>query len=954
MKNLYRYQKMFAIAEEEAVKLFSAIPFLHGGLFDCLDKEDDSGKVIYVDGFTRNAQKLPKVPNFLFFSDYRTLDLSDAYGDKKRKKEKVRGLINLLTSYKFTVTENTPIEEEIALDPELLGKVFENLLASYNPETGTTARKQTGSFYTPREIVNYMVDESLIAYMEGQLKAKVPKLAEMKDLQDLLREVFAYTEKVHPFDEEEVEALIDAIDTCRILDPACGSGAFPMGVLHKLVFILGKLDPNNDRWKEKQIAKAEQIPDVSAREIAVGAIEKDFETNDLYYGRKLYLIENCIYGVDIQPIAIQISKLRFFISLICDQRTNKNKAQNCGVRPLPNLETKFVAANTLISLDRGKGQLVLTDLRLPKLERKLAAVCHKHFAAQRRRDKLALQRRDAEIRKEIAGVLAGGSMSGESSHQLAAWDPYDQNASAPFFDVEWMYGIQDGFHVVIGNPPYVQIQTFSKAQKAKWIAQNYQTYAATADIYCLFYERGAQLLRTGGHLCYITSNKWMRANYGESLRKYFSTKVNTVFVFDFGMAQNFGVATTYTCILELERANSKKQTVCCYADDKAAMADPESYFQENAHMPELNESSWVVVTPERYRIKKAVEVQGIPLEKWDLNIYRGVLTGFNEAFYLTQEQRDELIAKEPQAEEIIVPLLRGRYVGRYKSNWDQAWMLFIPWHFPIQGDPSIVGCSSKAEAQFKAKYPIGYGHLNGHKSKLAKRNKAETGIRYEWYALQRWAASYWQEFRKPKIIYPNMTKYMPFYYDDQGQFFGNQKCFIITSDNESLPYLRVVLNSSLFRCCFRDSFPELLGNTYELSKVFFHKIPIKRPDATTVSLFETLVDYIQFAKVYAKKTTSNGTPPAVIAAFLEELIDACVMEIYFADHMAEKKIAVIDKVCQAIKPLPRTASDSAKWQQIQSFHETVNAPKHPIRNRIMRIPIDSHDLLRVIKEEGKV
>ncbi len=326
VKNLYRYQKLFAIAEEEAIKLFSDIPFLNGGLFDCLDKEDESDKVLYVDGFTRKAGKQPKVPNFLFFSDYRTIDLSDAYGDKKRKNEKVRGLITLLDSYKFTVTENTPIEEEIALDPELLGKVFENLLASYNPETDTTARKQTGSFYTPREIVNYMVDESLITYLEGQLKAKVPELKEMKDLKDLLREVFAYTEKVHPFDEEEVEALIDAIDTCKILDPACGSGAFPMGILHKLVFILGKLDPYNERWKQKQIAKAEQIPDVSARQIAVGAIEKDFETNDLDYGRKLYLIENCIYGVDIQPIAIQISKLRFFISLICDQRTNKNKA----------------------------------------------------------------------------------------------------------------------------------------------------------------------------------------------------------------------------------------------------------------------------------------------------------------------------------------------------------------------------------------------------------------------------------------------------------------------------------------------------------------------------------------------------------------------------------------------------------------------------------------------------
>ena len=544
VKNLYRYQKLFAIAEEEAVKLFSGIPFLNGGLFDCLDKEDDLGKVVYVDGFTRNGRKQPKVPNFLFFSDYRTLDLSDAYGDKRKKKEKVRGLINLLDSYKFTVTENTPIEEEIALDPELLGKVFENLLASYNPETGTTARKQTGSFYTPREIVNYMVDESLIAYLEGQLKAKVPKLAEMKDLQDLLREVFAYTEKAHPFDEQEVEALIDAIDTCNILDPACGSGAFPMGILHKLVFILRKLDPKNERWKQKQLNKLDSV-------VIREELERIFENNDDDYGRKLYLIENCIYGVDIQPIAIQIAKLRFFISLICDQRTNKNKAQNCGVRPLPNLETKFVAANTLISLGIGKGQqLPLTDSRLPKLESELAAVRHRHFAAQRRRDKLALQKRDAEIRKEIAGVLARGGMSGEAAHRLAAWDPYDQNTSAPFFDVEWMYGITDGFNVVIGNPPYVQIQKFSGKQEQKdWEKQGFSTYVKTGDIYSLFYERGNMLLRDKGVLAFITSNKWMRANYGKATRKYFLDQVNIQKLIDFGDSQIFENATTYTNIL---------------------------------------------------------------------------------------------------------------------------------------------------------------------------------------------------------------------------------------------------------------------------------------------------------------------------------------------------------------------------------------------------------------------
>ncbi|MEA2096010.1 MAG: TaqI-like C-terminal specificity domain-containing protein, partial [Candidatus Cloacimonadota bacterium] len=326
----------------------------------------------------------------------------------------------------------------------------------------------------------------------------------------------------------------------------------------------------------------------------------------------------------------------------------------------------------------------------------------------------------------------------------------------------------------------------------------------------------------------------------------------------------------------------------------------------------------------------------------------GIKTGLNDAFYLTQEQRDNLIAKEPQAEEIIVPLLRGRYVGRYKTDWDRTWMIgtFPAYNLKIDDYPEIRRHLDRFREQLEPK----------PKNWKPRQNEKWPGRKpgsYRWFETQD-SINYNDEFRKPKIIYPNMTKYLPFYYDEQDHFFINDKAFIMTSDSESLPYLTAMLNSSLFRCCFRDNFPELLGNTYEVRKVFVNKIPIKRSDATTVTLFETLVDYIQFVKVYANQPTSNGTPPAVIAAFLEELIDACVMEIYFADHMAEKKLSVIDEVCQTIKPLPRTASDSAKWQQIQSFHETVNALKHPIRNRIMRIPIDSHDLLRVIKEEGKV
>ena len=245
-----------------------------------------------------------------------------SYGDTRRKKEKVSGLIRILNRYKFTIVENTPIDQEIALDPELLGKVFENLLASYNEETKTTARKQTGSFYTPRPIVDYMVDESLKAHLtrvleEAHTKARSHEVKEKKpsesssseplrafvsSCETRLGQLFSYTEQPHQFTASEVATLIAAIDALKILDPACGSGAFPMGVLHKLVYILGKLDPDNDRWKQTQLAKLDSAP---MRE----ELERAFADNN-DYGRKLYLLENCLDGVDIQPIAIQNTRFQ--------------------------------------------------------------------------------------------------------------------------------------------------------------------------------------------------------------------------------------------------------------------------------------------------------------------------------------------------------------------------------------------------------------------------------------------------------------------------------------------------------------------------------------------------------------------------------------------------------------------------------------------------------------------
>ena len=518
VNNLYRYEALFREAPDAALAHFADIPFLNGGLFECLDRsEDGTAKKRYLDGFSRNAKKRPAVPNRLFFGGEHEEDLSGAYGDKKRKKEKVSGLIPILNRYKFTIVENTPIDQEIALDPELLGKVFENLLASYNEETKTTARKQTGSFYTPRPIVDYMVDESLKAHFTRALVEKVGmKEADARAGLDLL---FAYTEKEHAFTGSEVAGLIAAIDALKILDPACGSGAFPMGVLHKLVYILGKLDPDNERWKQTQLAKLDSAP---MRE----ELERAFADNNDDYGRKLYLIENCLYGVDIQPIAIQITKLRFFISLVCDQKTNRDKAKNHGIRPLPNLETKFVAANTLIGLPE-MNQMELVDPRVYQIEAEIEALYHSHFSIQRRDRKLALQSKIKTLRQELGKLLAESLMAPKKAQHVAEWDPFDPQASADFFDPHWMFGISvaHGFDITIGNPPYVRADEQSEAnqiqRQAILASKQYETLWEKWDLYVPFLERSYKLLRSNGVSTMIVSDAFCHSKYAQKAQNWF-------------------------------------------------------------------------------------------------------------------------------------------------------------------------------------------------------------------------------------------------------------------------------------------------------------------------------------------------------------------------------------------------------------------------------------------------
>ena len=534
--SLYRHRELFQ-TPNDALKLFKNIPFLNGGLFECLDKdlgEKTKPRYVRIDGFSRREDSQPVVPDFLFFGEEREVNLSEEYGDTRFKKVKVRGLIHTFNHYKFTIAENTPIEEEIALDPELSGKVFENLLAAYNPETGATARKQTGSFYTPREIVNYMVDEALIACLKTKLETALPST---ENVEARLRQLFAYNDQKHQFTTAEVDALIAAIDSLKSLDPAVGSGAFPMGILHKLVFILRNLDPDNAKWQERQYQRAirdteeaVKIGDKEEHQRRLADINEVFEQNASDYGRKLYLIENCIYGVDIQPIAVQIAKMRFFISLVVDQKVDPS-APNLGVRPLPNLETKFVAANTLIRVERKErqGDLLTEDTaahkKLKDLRQQLASVRHRHFLARTPASKAKCREQDHDLREKMSGLLESAGLSAAQSRQLAGWNPYDQNDSAGFFDPEWMFGVTEGFDICEGNPPYVLLQAGNRdVTLNEYFRQHYKVASYKLDLYHLFIECGVSLLKKHGTICYITPSNFTSNNYTVPLRRFMLTE----------------------------------------------------------------------------------------------------------------------------------------------------------------------------------------------------------------------------------------------------------------------------------------------------------------------------------------------------------------------------------------------------------------------------------------------
>ena len=522
---LYRYRSLIT-DEERFLSLMGQTPFVNGGLFDCLDEEKRGGKRI--DMFSDPDPDTHKYAREKAWANLRVPD--------KLFFDKTRGLIPLFAHYKFTVEENTPVEQEVALDPELLGKVFENLL-------NWIIKKQTGSYYTPRVIVDYMVDESLVAAIADKCAPPEERERISAQLRGLLDYGNNYENSKTRFDENEAESIVRAIAGTKVLDPAVGSGAFPMGILHKLTLALKRLDPRNALWEKIQKERAQEKAkrafdehkDKESRDEELLEINDTFDRyRDSDYGRKLYLIQNSIFGADIQPIACQIAKLRFFISLAIEQQTNNDRADNFGVKPLPNLETRFVAADTLIKMtSRG----IIGD-EAERLERELHKNHARAFLATTYSKKQECIKEDARLRGELQKELERVKMPAEEARKITQWNILDQNARADWFDTKYMFGVDDGFDIVIGNPPYVVLNSMGTDDHQREYAnemRNLYNYARGGKLntYRLFAERAVDFLHNNAHLCFIVPSTILADKSAAGIRRMLRGRIPMIQVLEF-------------------------------------------------------------------------------------------------------------------------------------------------------------------------------------------------------------------------------------------------------------------------------------------------------------------------------------------------------------------------------------------------------------------------------------
>lgn len=943
---------MYKGKEGNSTASFKA-PFLNGGLFD-----DDQ----------------PQTNNFDFPVEYFT------------------DLFEFFSQYNFTIDENSPDEQEVGIDPEMLGHIFENLLEE---------NKDKGAFYTPKEIVHYMCQESLIQY----LRTHLPECADDNSpatiaIENFIRkdDIGERTDKKN-FIVKNASSINQLLDIVKVCDPAIGSGAFPMGML-------------------QEIFEAKCILNLTLNNAEKAQLKKD-------------IIQNSIYGVDIESGAVDIARLRFWLSLVVEEEEPQ---------PLPNLDYKIMQGNSLLEsiedvdlsnlfvnekieknyLKAKHNQLVLGEeflgvsesLQFEEAEKsELNALLNLYFDFEesnfgkyktkqdikarinkiiedklkfkfkKDREKLlealevklvhlasndikptdpngliAKKQKNAEkLNKEISSIENNIKELSNILDRIKKWE--NQEKERPYF--LWHTYFKDvfddgGFDIVIGNPPYIQLQKMGRDADALQKA-NFDTFSRTGDIYCLFYEQGIKLLKINGVLAYITSNTWMRTKFGESMRKYFREHTQPVSLLNFEDTKIFQTATVETNIFICKsRSQLNPFKAVAVKSDYTLGTNIFDYYAKNAIIiKEINDESWVILNKEDFLIKSNIEEVGVQLKSWNLEIQFGLKTGFNEPYFIDEAKRIELIAEDSKSNEIIKPLLRGRDIRKYAFKFSNEYILFT--HNGVKRNEK----KDRIEIpriDVEKDFPAIFKHLSLYKdenSPLAVmnsdgsyktlKNRADQGT--YWYNLR--DCAFIELFEKPKIIWLGISDKPAFALDDK--HYITAPANFLSGDN--LKFLLIFLNSKLIEW-YLDKITSSTGQgTNQWKKIYVEQLPIPQASDNQLKLkFEIIADYLTFLNDITQPNINPYADNISISPVFEDVANMMVYEMYFSQHMKELEIDVLQFVDieTYFKPIDHLSNPEEKKDIIANCYKWLQESSNPIRNRIILSNIKSKDIIRRI------
>lgn len=893
---------------------FAYLPYLNSSLFEKQSIE--------------NTLEISSLSNDLKLFYYRNTVLKD---DKCKAKKGQVGLLEYLFEFLDSFDFGSDDEQsEILSQKELisssvLGNVFEKLNGY-----------KEGSFYTPSFITSYMCKESITKVVLDKFNTQFD--LDAKDISELRRSLR----------KEDKKAQKELLNSIKICDPAVGSGHFLVSALNCLLSIYDELNLFDEEFylevqNDEILITGRKGEFIEYKRPSTPKDKAHLIQQELFHTKK-DIIENNLFGVDINPNSCEITKLRLWIELLKHSFYQSFDDENYhDLKTLPNIDINIKCGNSLVSyFETGKSlnhypnikerinkykrivkdykEGFYTDKSHINQEIKNLKISFKNFCFvdKFKKEMKGFNDKCEKYSKKYGNFLAvdDENLKFFVSANLTLFDFDEKEATKEFANLkkeydnifnlesnhpfEWRFEFPEildddgnfkGFDLIISNPPYIRQEELKELKPH--LAKNYKVYKGTSDIYTYFYELGFNVLKDrGGVLSYITSNKYTRAGYGGALREFLLKNVKFLEYTDLNGIKVFDSATVDTSILCFEKSKSKDNKfkylalsneilkTCAY---NIGLYKDFAEFSQNS----LSKESFTFSDENTSALKAKIERIGTPLKEWQgLNIYRGILTGYNEAFIITTEKRNEILAnckdeaEKERTAKLIRKMLRGRDIKRYSYEWAGLWVIFIPWHFPNVEKPKTM---LENEQDLKEQYPSLYKHLLSHKERLSKRNKEETGIRYEWYCLQRWGANYYQEFEREKIGWQRITQEPSFILEKEYILLDSMAFMVANSKNE-LKYLLGFLNSNLIFYYFKN-----IGHLYSdkgflLSNQYVEKFPIPKINSKNQKLADELINLADDI-LKAKEQDKNANTQE-----LENKINSLVYKLY---NLNEEEIKII-------------------------------------------------------------